>query len=427
MYTSIPELFRLYNESRGVCTDTRTLQSGEIFWALKGARFDGNRFALQAIEAGAAAAVVDDPSVAKAHPRCYLVEDGLQALQALAHHRRKQFNIPLIAITGSNGKTTTKELTHVVLSCSYRAFATPGNLNNHIGVPLSLLRMPANTEIAVIELGANHEGEIAALCEIAAPTHGLITNIGMDHLEGFGSLEGVARANSELYYYLLKNEGTAFVNSRDEWLMRMASRLPKRIEYPQGIEAIKGEYFVGIKTKEGHTYSTHLFGDYNFDNIAAAHCIGLTFGIEESQALQAIAQYIPKNQRSQLIEQGQVRIVLDAYNANPSSMEQAIRSFARLPHRPKMLIVGDMLELGGYSRQAHEDLGQLIASFDFDKVVLYGKEVQAALAHLPFAYYFPDKFSLHNWLADQHWAGYHILIKASRGMQLESTLPFIHD
>jgi UDP-N-acetylmuramoyl-tripeptide--D-alanyl-D-alanine ligase len=427
MYTSIAELYRLYKESQGICTDTRSLQAGQLFWALRGERFDGNQFALQALQAGAMAAVVDDPAIARADARCHLVEDSLQALQALAHHRRKQFNIPVIAITGSNGKTTTKELTRLALACRYRAFATPGNLNNHIGVPLTLLRMPSDSEIAVIELGANHEGEIAALCEIAAPTHGLITNIGMDHLEGFGSLEGVARANSELYYYLLQHEGIAFVNSRDEWLMRMASRLPHRIEYPAGIALAEGNYFVSIRDNEGNVFQTRLFGEYNFDNIAAAHCIGLHFGVPGHEALQAIATYTPQNQRSQLIEQGQVRIILDAYNANPSSMEQAIQSFARLPQHPKMLILGDMLELGTYSQQAHEELGRLVASFQFDKVVLYGKEIQAALRHLPAAYYFPDKFSLHNWLSDQHWHGYHILIKGSRGMQLESVLPFIHD
>lgn len=426
MYTSTEQLYELWQSSTGICTDSRKLEPGQLFWALRGDRFDGNQFARQAIEQGAVAAIVDNESIACQHPACFLVQDSLKALQSLAQHYRKQLDLNVLAIAGSNGKTTTKELCRAVLATRYTTFATPGNLNNHIGVPLTLLHMPKDTQIAVIELGANHIGEIQALCQIALPTHGLITNIGLDHLEGFGSIEGVAHANRELFDYLLKHEGIAFVNRHDPWLMHMASHLPKVIYYPEeGWQPLYEGYFAGIQLPDGMQQYSRLFGKYNFYNIAAALSVAIFFGIPQKIALQAIGNYQPQNQRSQLIEAHNIRLILDAYNANPSSMEQAITSFAQIPHQPKMVILGDMLELGNYSQNAHEQLGKLLQASAFEKVVLFGKEIQAALPYLPRALYFADKFSLHNWLNEQDWQGYHVLIKGSRSMQLESVVPFI--
>ncbi|WP_035727941.1 UDP-N-acetylmuramoyl-tripeptide--D-alanyl-D-alanine ligase [Eisenibacter elegans] len=433
-FVDTPTLYRYYLEAQQrVSTDTRSLKGGELFFALKGEHFDANLFAAQALEQGAAYVIMDNPSaIPNNDPRYRLVPDSLSALQALAAHYRRQWQFPVLAIGGSNGKTTTKELIKAVLATRYRTFATPGNLNNHIGVPLSILATPPDTQIGVLELGANHIGEIALLCEIAQPTHGLITNIGLDHLEGFGSLEGVAQANSELYYYLLKNGGLIFVNSQEPHLLRMAARFPRerQIRYPQPTDdfcltAQEGGFFVRYQASTGHSIQTQLFGQYNFFNIASALCVGHHFQVAEAAAHEAVAAYAPSNNRSQVVQKGSNTILLDAYNANPSSMEQAIVSFGKIAAKQKMVILGDMYELGEASTEAHRNLGAQVATQQFDIVVFFGQMIQPALEHNPKAYYFNDKFSLHNWLQDQALTETHVLVKGSRGVKLETVLDFI--
>ncbi|MDX2303462.1 MAG: UDP-N-acetylmuramoyl-tripeptide--D-alanyl-D-alanine ligase [Microscillaceae bacterium] len=423
------QLYQKYLSCTGVSTDTRKIEPGDLFFALKGPNFNGNAFARKALESGAKYLVLDeiiDPTLADM-PEVILVDDALSALQELARHHRRQFNIPIIAVGGSNGKTTSKELIHKVLAAQFRTFATPGNLNNHIGVPLTLLQMPLNTQMAVIEMGANHAGEIAELCKIAEPNFGIITNIGMDHLEGFGSIHGVAQANGELYDFLQKNQGKIFVNTQEEMLVQLSAHFPEKITYPSPgdyfhAELIPSDFFLKIQTEAGETVQTQLFGEYNFANIATALCIGKYFGVKSSSANQAVAEYQPANQRSQLIEKRSNTIILDAYNANPSSMTLALQSFAKIKGSYKVVILGDMNELGELSTQEHLNLGKLLAELRFDLVILHGKEIQAALTDNPKAYYFPDKFSLHNWLTDRKLENAHVLIKGSRGMTLESVL-----
>jgi len=342
------ELYERFRQSQGVSTDTRSIREGQIFFALKGPNFDANTFARQAIEKGAILAVVDRSEPDFVDNKNFLVvEDSLEALQWLAGRYRQTFNIPVIALTGSNGKTTTKELTHGVLSKKYRTLSTSGNLNNHIGVPLTVLSIQQDTEIALIELGANHIGEIALLCEICQPTHGLITNIGKDHLEGFGSFEGSLRANSELYQYLIENSGVAFINSGDPILKNMAKRFDSPVFYSS-----KGDYYhaqlveetpyLRYQSESGTKTRTQIIGDFNFTNLTAALCIGKFFDVPEIYANEAIAEYVPRNNRSQWIKTESNFVFLDAYNANPSSMQVALNSFQKMQGAKKCAILGDM-------------------------------------------------------------------------------------
>jgi UDP-N-acetylmuramoyl-tripeptide--D-alanyl-D-alanine ligase len=431
----ISQLYHKFQETSGISTDTRKIYPDCMFVALKGEKFNANEFALQALEKGAKYVVVSELFFdLEAYPtyqnQVILVPDTLEALQKLANYYRKTFQIPVLAVGGSNGKTTTKELIFRVLSIKYKTFATPGNLNNHIGVPLSLLQMPRDTEMAVIEIGANHEGETAELCQIAEPNFGLLTNIGLDHLEGFGSLEGVARANSELYYYLFQNRGKIFLNTTEEHLVKMTTRFSEKVTYPQAgdyfsAKILGGDFFVRYQTEKGEIVDTQLFGSYNFNNIASALCVGKYFEVPSELANQAVAEYAPANNRSQIIQKGSSTILLDAYNANPSSMEQALLNFAKIKAEKKMVILGSMFELGEYSDSEHQKLGELVARLGFDTVVFFGNELQNALPANPKAYFFLDKFSLHNWLHDFKAQNYHILIKGSRGVSLETVLQFI--
>ncbi|MCU0445825.1 MAG: UDP-N-acetylmuramoyl-tripeptide--D-alanyl-D-alanine ligase [Microscillaceae bacterium] len=435
MKISLEQLFECFETSGGISTDTRKIQPDCLFFALKGANFNGNLFAEEALQKGAKWVVVDElalnPAFYTAHNQQVIeVDDVLSTLQKLANYYRLKFSIPIIAVGGSNGKTTTKELIARVLAQKFRTFATPGNLNNHIGVPLTLLQMPTDTEIAVIEIGANHAGEIAELCQIVAPNYGIITNIGLDHLEGFGSIEGVARANGELFDYLAKHGGKAFVHTQEDFLLDIAQSVTEKITYPQvsdyfSAQLLPSDFYVKYQTEAQEVVDTQLFGAYNFANIAAALCIGKYFGVESSLANQAASTYIPANQRSQIIQKGTNTIILDAYNANPSSMQLAIQNFALIKAENKLLILGDMFELGEASDQEHQKIGELLAKYNFDTLVLFGQAMQNALAANPKAYYFTDKFSLHNWLQDRQLAHTHILIKGSRGVSLETTLHFI--
>lgn len=429
---NIESLYRLFKHSTGVSTDTRKIDQGNLFFALNGPSFNANEFAANALALGASAVVVDEPKYLKeGDKRYFLAEDALTALQQLAHYHRKLLSIPIIAITGTNGKTTTKELVDIILSKKYRSKATVGNLNNHIGVPLTLLTMDENTELGIVEMGANKIGDIQELCEIAAPTHGLITNIGKAHLEGFGDLDGVLRTKSELYHYLISTKGTVFINSNKPMLINMAKRFEHPVLYPQAgdyyeCSLVEANPFVHFKTEDGKVHATRMLGAYNFDNIATALTVAKYFEVEEELAVKSLEEYIPTNMRSQLIEKRSNLILLDAYNANPSSMEEAIKAFGKMTGKKyKMIILGDMFELGALEIEEHTKIGSLVGELAIDKVCFTGKLMQHALSGAPRGLYFPDPFSLRNWLQDSRVEDHLILIKGSRGMKMEGLVDFI--
>lgn len=430
---NIKTLHQLFLKHPTLCIDTRKVVEGCLFLALKGEKYNANEFAQEAINKGAAYAIIDEPAY-QTSEKFILVENTLQTLQELASFHRQTFNIPVVAIVGSNGKTTTKELITSVLSQKYQVLATPGNYNNHIGLPLTILQLVDLHEIAIIEMGANHIGENEFLCQIAQPTHGLVTNNGKDHLEGFGSIEGVVKSNSELYDYLLKNNGIAFVNMHDDWLMRMASQLDNKVTYAANFEGRNKEAsytcyasqlqpsinFVIDKLSIG--VKSQLSGDYNFDNIAAAVAIGLYFGLNDIQIALGIESYIPSNNRSEVIKKESNTIYLDAYNANPSSMEAAIRNFAAMPFDNKVLILGDMFELGKFAHQEHQNLVDYCVKLGLNKVYLCGdwfKQTQNNFLS------FSDTMELKNYLTHQKLADANIFIKGSRSMKLETLLDVI--
>ncbi|MBI0399569.1 UDP-N-acetylmuramoyl-tripeptide--D-alanyl-D-alanine ligase [Cyclobacterium marinum] len=427
----IAQLYDLYLSSKRVSTDTRTIEKGDLFFALKGPSFDGNQYAEKALLSGAKAVVVDDPKVV-VDERYFLVADVLVALQQLANHHRKQLDIPVIGLTGSNGKTTTKELLVRALSGKYVVQATYGNLNNHIGVPLTLLSLKPGTSMAIIEMGASKQGDIDELCRIALPTHGLITNIGRAHLEGMGGTEGVLKTKTELFQYLLETGGQVFINSSQKIFTNMIRRFDQPVLFPGPSDFCQVTFeganpHVTFSLPPDQTiYVSNLIGHYNFDNIAAALCVAQYFEVSLKEAAMTIAAYVPENMRSQVIEKRSNIILLDAYNANPSSMEAALRAFDKLDKRKhKMVILGDMYELGEYSKAEHEKVGELVNQMRLDKICFTGKDTQYALSKAPKALYFPDPFSLRNWLRDSNLEDYQILIKGSRGMKLEGLLTFV--
>ena len=428
-YMTIEELNALYKTAEGVVTtDTRNITEGCLFFALKGDKFNGNAFAEEALGKGAAYCIVDEAEYA-VNDRCLLFTDVLETLQKLANYHRRQFGIPVIGLTGSNGKTTNKELLTRVLAQKYKVHATKGNLNNHIGVPLTLLSMPDDTQVAVIEMGANHQQEIRMLCGVAEPTHGFITNLGKAHLEGFGGEEGVRKGKGELFDFLKASGGILFVNATDEKVMSLVKErniLPV-VYYgndESALEMVSESPVVEFRAPEsGETYRTHIGGKYNFDNMQTAFAIGLYFNVPEADACRALAGYNPDNNRSQTVEVGSNSFLMDAYNANPSSMEASVKSFAALQTpKKKVVILGDMFELGEYSQKEHAALGERVSSLGFDYVVLFGENMQHALPYLPQAYYFTDKFSMHNWLLDMKFENTFFLVKGSRSMGLESVL-----
>ncbi|WP_019988942.1 UDP-N-acetylmuramoyl-tripeptide--D-alanyl-D-alanine ligase [Rudanella lutea] len=431
--TSTTDLYAKYLECSGVSTDTRQITPDCLFVALKGPLFDANTFAAEALSKGARYVVVDDPAVVQPGGQYLLVADGLTALQDLARHHRQTLQIPVVGLTGSNGKTTTKELIASVLSQRYVTYATRGNFNNHIGVPLTVLAITEQYEMAVVEMGANHQREIALLSSICQPTHGLITNVGKAHLEGFGGIEGVRKGKGELYDFLAQSGGTLFVNASDPTLMEMQQErqgFGSVVPYldptdPSQPKLLEESPVAVYQTPDGQTIRTHMPGRYNFMNMAAALAIGQYFGVTAEEANHAVAGYNPTNNRSQVVTRGTNTVLLDAYNANPSSMAAAITQFIQQPAERKMVILGDMYELGEESAAEHAALGKLIATGNFDTVILAGQDMKYALEYLPKAYYFPDKFSLHNWIADHPMQNTHVLIKGSRGMGLESVVPFI--
>ncbi len=427
---SIGSLHARFLDTAGVFTDTRNPLAGGMFFALSGPHFNANAFAAKALESGAACAVVDDPTVVL-DDRYLLVPDTLKALQDLARHHRRTFAIPFIAITGTNGKTTTKELVHAVLSVHRPTLATEGNLNNHIGVPLTLLKLKPEHRIAIIEMGASKPGDIAELCAIAEPTHGLITNIGKAHLEGFGSVEGVVRTKTELYAWLHGHGGSAFVNGDDALLMEKSEGL-QRVTYggAEGLgtrgNAVESEgpcmelVFDDHLREHGHYHiGTHLIGNYNAPNALAAVCIGHHFGVPDEVIAEALSEYTPSNNRSQLKDTGRNQLILDAYNANPTSMAAALTNFGQLPSdRPKLAILGDMLELGEVSRAEHAAIAALVDRLGL-QALLVGKEFVQAVGD---ARCHADADALAAVLKADPPTGKVILVKGSRGIKLETVV-----
>ena len=431
--TSIPELYSIFQEHPVVSIDTRQLPQGCIFFALKGSNFDGNKFAALALTNGASYAVIDDAAYAT-DDRFLLVPDVLKALQDLANHHRHQFEIPVIGIGGSNGKTTTKELVSSVLSAHYPCHFTKGNLNNHIGVPLTLLSMPRGTEVAIIEIGTNQPGDIEALCQIVQPTHGLLTNIGKEHLEGFGGLDGVIKAEGELFDHLAKNQGCAFVNLSEKYLPDMSKNVPMRVGYQQ-TDALHAESGIievqmladipfvqaAFLSDDGPRVelSTQLFGAHNFQNVMTAIALGIYFKVPADKVKDALEAYTPRNNRSQLIQRAGATILLDAYNANPASMEPALLSLIAMPATRRIAILGDMLELGKESAKEHEDLLHFAAGLNIDQIVLVGKEFEKT-SFLKFgALHFADNQAARIWFDKQDLQDAAVLIKGSRGIRLE--------
>ena len=422
----IAELYALYKDHPSVQTDTRRLKTGDIFFALKGENFNGNSFAGKALDAGAAFAVIDEAEYS-IPGKTILVDDVLTSLQQLALHHRKQFNIPFIAITGSNGKTTTKELVHAVLSSSFRTYTTEGNLNNHIGVPLTLLKIKQDAEMAVIEMGANHVKEISSYCSYTLPTHGLITNCGKAHLEGFGGIEGVRKGKGELFDHLRAHNGTAFLMRDYDYLAEMSRGIPVIISYGSNDADVEGTilqsepYLELVVTKAAvtGTIRTQLVGEYNLPNVLAAVTIGTHFGVPGDKIKKAIENYIPSNSRSQLVEIGTNKIILDAYNANPSSMKPAIENFAKLHAEDKVLVLGGMAELGEDSLMEHQAIAELIGQYKWKAVVLVGGDF-LKIAH-PYVSC-RDTNEAKQWLQQQHFENTHLLIKGSRSMQMEKVL-----
>jgi UDP-N-acetylmuramoyl-tripeptide--D-alanyl-D-alanine ligase len=421
------ELYSIVRNSEGIATDSRTLRPGQVFFALKGPAHDGNTHAEAAVRTGATAAVVDDPALKG--EKYILVDDVLVTLSLLATRHRRGLTVPVIAVTGSNGKTTTKELITAVLSKKKRVHSTTGNFNNHIGVPLTLLSSPHDMGFMVVEMGANHKGEIAGLCQIAMPTHGIITNIGRAHIEGFGSFEDVKAAKSELYRWLGGSGGTALYNDQNAILKELVSgTVQNAVPYsrPAGsrlkVEIAQTEsMFLAVKAvyeKHDYVFSTNLFGSYNIDNVWAAIATGLCFGVPVSEITDAISSYKPVNNRSQVADTGRNVLICDSYNANPSSMEMAISSFAALKAERKMVVLGDMLELGSESQSGHAAVIDQLKSLGDTEIVLIGPRFREVAGDIR-ARLFRSADEMREWLSSKRPEGYTILVKGSRGMALE--------
>jgi UDP-N-acetylmuramoyl-tripeptide--D-alanyl-D-alanine ligase len=443
---NIKELYQLYQQHPQITTDSRDCPEGSIFLALKGASFNGNQFALAALQKGCAYAIVDEDvdtselhdAIANVDERVIRVDNCLQTFKDLAREHRRQFQIPVVAITGTNGKTTTKELVSAVLAKKYRVLATQGNFNNDVGVPKTLFRLNSEHQIAVIEMGASHPGDIKTLAETAEPTCGLITNVGRAHLQGFGSLKGVIKTKGELYDYLAqRKDGLVFINADNEDLIKILHDSLWAAPYSQddknGYDCIVGEVVAcdpllrfrwhepDMRFEERgqervwHEVKTHLIGAYNLDNLLAAIAVGINFGVEPELICQALQDYVPSNNRSQLQETQSNHLVVDAYNANPTSMEAAIDNFRIMQVSPKMAILGDMLELGEVSHEEHQRIVNIIKKAGFDRVWLVGKEFGGCKCHFR---KFPDVEQVKQALAEDKPQGYYILIKGSNSMRL---------
>ncbi|MGF2411283.1 UDP-N-acetylmuramoyl-tripeptide--D-alanyl-D-alanine ligase [Ferruginibacter sp.] len=420
------QLYKIFLAHPSVQTDTRKLKQGDLFFALKGPSFNGNLFAKKALDAGAAYAIVDEATEIT-DARIITVTDVLTAMQLLAKHHRQQFNIPFIAVTGSNGKTTTKELLHEVLSSTYKTYTTEGNLNNHIGIPLTIFKIKADAEIALIEMGANHLKEIESYCQFTLPTHGLITNCGKAHLEGFGGEEGVRKGKGELFDYLRANNGTAFIMNDYTYLQEMSKGIATIKTYGTANADITGEVksstgFLEVALTKGtaiNTIKTQLVGEYNLPNVLAAVAAGRYFNVGDEKIKTALENYVPSNSRSQLIAKGSNKIILDAYNANPTSMKAAIENFAKMEGSEKVLLLGGMMELGNESLQEHQAIINVMGNYKWKAVVLVGGDYHKLKhPHLNFE----NSLQAKEWFTQQQFNNTQILIKGSRSMQMEKVL-----
>jgi UDP-N-acetylmuramoyl-tripeptide--D-alanyl-D-alanine ligase len=426
---SIEALYSIYTKHPSVVTDTRKLKLGDLYFALKGPNFNGNAFAIQALEQGAAYAIVDEeiPNSLAFQERILFVHDVLTTLQALAKYHRQQFNIPFIGITGSNGKTTTKELVYAVLASHFKTYTTQGNLNNHIGVPLTLLSIPKDAEMAVIEMGANHLHEIESYCSYTLPTHGMITNCGKAHLEGFGSEAGVKKGKGELFDFLSAHNGTAFVMEDYDYLQTMSNKIPNVIGYGQHNGQIQGEAIdhngmLTVKINKGidiDQIQTNLVGGYNLPNVLAAVAIGQEFKVPNDKIKSAIENYIPTNSRSQLLTWNNNEVILDAYNANPSSMKLAVENFAKINKENKIVCLGGMRELGADTLMEHQLLIDQLNQTNWENVLLVGSEFKPCVHNY---LYFDTVQEAKTWLHAQTLKGYTLLIKGSRGIQMEQLI-----
>ena len=411
--TSLNEVYSLFLASSGAVTDSRKIVRNCLFFALKGPHFDGNTYAKNALENGAYAAIVDNPEVAAANNGCYLVNDVLTTIQELAKHHRNQFEIPVIALTGSNGKTTTKELLACVLGTTHTVLATEGNLNNHIGVPLTILRIHNAHTHALIEMGANHIGEIHFLCRIAQPNYGIITNVGKAHLEGFGSEKGVLQGKTELYRFLEENNGIAFINNDDDRLLGALGNTTAIKYSPTECTLLEEQPTLKLKYKNAEI-STHLVGDYNSANVATALCVGNAFNVPLNKSIDAIGAYIPSNLRSQLLSQNNKTIILDAYNANPTSMHVALTAYSKR-EGTKALILGTMAELGAHETKEHQSLVKLVESLKFDACFWVGEAFKPHVSKNWFA----TTSELKSYIKAHPMNVNQVMLKGSRSVGLE--------
>ena len=421
---TIEKIYQYYSKKYLVSTDSRKIEEGCVFVALKGERFDGNDFAYQVAQDNIAACVIADRKDLPHHERLFIVEDSLTTLQELARLHRERCNIPIIGITGTNGKTTTKELTAAVLSKKFNLIYTQGNFNNHLGLPLTILRIKPDTEMAVVEMGANHPNEIDQLCTIANPDFGIITNIGKAHLEGFGSFEGVVKTKNELYDFIRNKNGKLFVNHDNELLMNLSNGIDSQTYGKDNNANIKASIVSSnpylIINWEGNEIKTNLVGDYNFENVMAAISVGCHFNIEKNLIIEALENYTPTNNRSQFIKSEKNEIVMDAYNANPVSMHHAIKNFRNISSDNTLLILGDMRELGKDSEKEHQIIVNLIKELKFENVILVGSEFKKTVG-TDFTT-FDNVDELLSYINDNNISGKKILIKGSNSIRLEKII-----
>lgn len=423
--STIEKIYELYQKAYAVTTDSRTVTPGCIFVALKGEHFDGNDFALKVAEEGIAACVIADRQDLPKREGLFVVEDSLKALQELAKFHREKLGLPIIGITGTNGKTTTKELVSAVLAKKYNIVFTQGNFNNQLGVPLTLLRIKPDTEMAVVEMGASHPGDIDELTNLGEPNFGIITNIGRAHLRDFGGYEGVIKTKNEMYQYISTHKGLLFVNKDNELLMELACNINKVTYGTRNDADIQGRMlsanpYLSVEWN-GHKINTQLVGDYNFENVMAAICIGTYFKVAENDIVEALSCYCPTNNRSQVIETGKNRVIMDAYNANPTSMSHAIRNFRNICSDHNVLILGDMLELGEESEKEHKAIIELLKELKFQLVFLVGSEFAKVSSDSTF-FRVNDVDKLIRYITLNPVSGYDILVKGSNGIHLNKII-----
>ena len=430
MINSLSEIYSIFKKSSGVSTDTRSIKDNSVYFALKGASFNGNHFAEEAIEKGAILSVVDDETLDGVSDKFVVVKDSLKTLQDLAVYHRNKLNIPFVGLTGSNGKTTTKNLIEKVLSSNFKVRATEGNLNNHIGVPLSVLSVKSEDEIAIIEMGASAVGEIKLLSEICKPTIGLITNISNAHVKGFKNIEGVIRGKSELFDYLLKNNGQVIINDYDDVIKNFSKRFDNAIHLDGegsivNVKLLESTPQIKFQIDDSDVFVSSLFGDYNFQNILFALTVGKYFKISPEKSSKILSEYTPDNNRSERLDYKSNCIILDAYNANPTSMEKAVNAVFNFKNKNKVMILGDMNELGELSKAEHIKIGKLIKKLNIDNIFFIGRKMRYAHDENPGSSWYENVDMLIEGLGKLSFKNSDILIKGSRSLQLENSLDII--